>query len=223
MKIRMLIVLFITMILLGSCSNSHDVYLNEENKISLFFDHKAISNQETIKKGFFNLFFKNKFNKNKKNASLYRDTWVYAFQSEIKWPNIIEVRVEEHQPLAQFSGKRFLTQSGHIISPEESRLDLELILINGPEKEALSLFRYSRNLQEQLNRFGEFLSEINFEQGYLEAKTLSGMRIAFDEENFREQLKRLESFISFELLSGKLHNIKSIDMRYRNGISVFFS
>ena len=113
MKIRMLIVLFITMILLGSFSNSHDVYLNEENKISLFFDHKAISDQETIKKGFFNLFFKNKFNKNKKNTSLYRDTWVYAFQSEIKWPNIIEVRVEEHQPLAQFSGKKFLTQSGH--------------------------------------------------------------------------------------------------------------
>ena len=66
MKIRMLIVLFITMILLGSFSNSHDVYLNEENKISLFFDHKAISDQETIKKGFFNLFFRNKFNKNKK-------------------------------------------------------------------------------------------------------------------------------------------------------------
>ena len=131
------------MILLGSFSNSHDVYLNEENKISLFFDHKAISDQETIKIGFFNLFFRNKFNKNKKNTSLYRDTWVYAFQSEIKWPNIIEVRVEEHQPLAQFSGKRFLTQSGHIISPEESRLDLELILINGTEKEALSLFKYS--------------------------------------------------------------------------------
>ena len=100
---------------------------------------------------------------------------------------------------------------------------MDLILLNGPEKEALSLFKYSRNLQEQLNRFGESLSEINFEQSYLEAKTLSGIRITFDEENFREQLKRLESFISFELLSGKLHNIKSIDMRYRNGISVFFS
>ena len=44
------------------------------------------------------------------------------------------------------------------------------------------------------------------------------MRLIFDQENFRDQLERLESFISFELVSGRKNYIQTVDFRYMNGM-----
>ena len=92
----------------------------------------------------------------------------------------------------------------------------------GATKDLLKLFNDSRLLQHQLNRFNEYLVNVKTQQGYAEASTQSGLKIVFDQKDFREQLKRLEDFISFELLSGSLHNIRTIDMRYKNGVAIAF-
>ena len=59
-------------------------------------------------------------------------------------------------------------------------------------------------------------------EGYIKATSITGVSFVFSEKDFRDQLERLEDFISFELISGRLNHIKNMDLRYKNGISVLF-
>jgi cell division septal protein FtsQ len=54
----------------------------------------------------------------------------------------------------------------------------------------------------------------------LKTITDSGVVIIFSRKSFQVQLERLEDFISFELNSGKLEDIRNIDLRYKNAIAV---
>jgi len=212
--------LLLSFLFLG-CTNDNYISSIDKERISLIFNHKAISNKEILLKDITNILLNDNFHL-KQESSIYKNSWVYELESRIQWPDKIEVRVQEHKPLAEIKDKGFLTQSGHIIFPDKSDINLDLLILDANEKEILKTFHNSRELQKQLNRFNEYLVKVKTLQGYTEAITKSGLRIVFDQEDFREQLKRLEDLISFELLSGKLHDIRTIDMRYKNGVSISF-
>ena len=85
------------------------------------------------------------------------------------------------------------------------------------------LLDISRQIQNQLNRYNEKVEEVNLSSGgYLKVTTEKGTELTFTTKNFREQLERLEDFISFELFSGKLNSIRNMDFRYNNGVSILF-
>ena len=219
MRFHLLLLLF-SFLLLG-CTKSNYLPSIDKERISLIFNHKAISNEEILLKDITNTLFNSRFNINHE-PSIYKNTWVYELESRIQWPDKIEVTIQEHKPLAKIKDKGFLTQSGHVISPEKTGINLDLIILEADQKDLLKLFNDSRLLQHQLNRFDEYLVKVKTQQGYTEASTQSGLKIVFDQKDFREQLKRLEDLISFELLSGSLHDIKTIDMRYKNGVAIAF-
>ena len=203
------------------CSNSiYNVPKTEE--ISISSDHKIISSQSIISTGIQKLLEK-ELDHQQLTSILNRETWVFALQSTLRWPNKLDIKVKEHQPLANWKHKGYLTHSGLIITPQETNLDLVLITLEGPEDKKFSLLKISRKIQSQLNRYGSVLSQLNLSsEGYLTATTTQGRSLIFNEKSFRDQLERLEDFISFELFSGKLNNIKKMDFRYNNGVSVLF-
>ena len=99
-----------------------------------------------------------------------------------------------------------------------------MITLIGPEENKYELLDLSRRVQAQLNRFGATIGSVILSPaGYLLITTTNGIEMTFSKKNFREQLERLEGFISFELFSGKLNDIKTMDFRYRNGISILFN
>ena len=203
------------------CSNSiYNVPKTEE--ISISSDHKIISSQSIISTGIQKLLEK-ELDHQQLTSILNRETWVFALQSTLRWPNKLDIKVKEHQPLANWQHKGYLTHSGLIITPQETNLDLVLITLDGPEDKKFSLLKISREIQSQLNRYGSVLSQLNVSsEGYLTATTTLGTSLVFNEKGFRDQLERLEDLISFELFSGKLNNIKKMDFRYNNGVSVLF-
>ena len=126
--------------------------------------------------------------------------------------------------MAKWGNDRYLTHSGLLINPSFNNTSLNLLILRGPESKRLELLDISREIQAQLNRYEETIKEVNLgSDGYLKVITNKGTELTFSKENFREQLERLEDFISFELFSGKLNNIRNMDFRYNNGISVLFN
>ena len=74
-----------------------------------------------------------------------------------------------------------------------------------------------------MSRYGQIIAEVEINsEGYIKATSITGVSFIFSEKDFRDQLERLESFISFELISGRLDDIKKMDFRYKNGVSVLF-
>jgi len=220
MKLVFIIFLFVSL----GCSN----YMQEENStdINIFIssEHKILSDPELIREKFLNLLNEEELDFNLLTNDLYKNTWVYAFQSKKRWPNRYDIKVKEHQPVTKWGEKNFLTHSGILVNPSINDSDVHLVILKGKESEKFLLLDISRQIQNQLNRYNETIKEVNLSSGgVLLISTEKGAELVFTKKDFREQLERLEDFISFELFSGKLNNISNIDFRYKNGISVLFS
>ncbi len=223
MKKINVLALFIISNLFLSCSEVSDDEKNSIQQINILSDHNFISDQNIISSNLSRL-LNSGIVDGDSHLNFFKDTWIYSMKSKKKWPNSFDIKIQEHQPLAKLRGKSFLTHSGHIIFPDESNTEFNVIYLDAPDNELLDVFYASREIQSQLNRINSKI--ISFElhnKDLLIATINTGGVFAFSKKNFRVQLERLEDFISFELNSGKLKPIKNIDFRYNNAIAVEFS
>ena len=220
MKINLIILSFLTLFV--GCSSSNNINKLQTAEIEISTDHVMMSQKNTVIARVKSLLV-DELQKKELASFLYKDTWVYSIQSTLRWPNKLEVKLREHQPLARWRNEGYLTHSGLIINPSENNLDLVLVTLTGPENKKFQLLELSRSIQSQLNRYGENLLEVDLSTlGYIKATTTKGVILVFNVKNFRDQLERLEDLISFELISGRLDDIKNLDLRYKNGISVLY-
>ena len=220
MKVVFIILLFLFL----GCSNHMEDENSKDINIFISSDHKILSNPELIREKFLNLLKDQELDFNLLTNEFYKNTWVYAFQSKKRWPNRYDINVKEHQPIAKWGEKNYLTHSGMLINPSINDSSVHLVVLKGKESEKFLLLDISRQIQNQLNRYNETIKEVNLSSaGVLLISTEKGAELVFTKGDFREQLERLEDFISFELFSGKLNNIRNMDFRYKNGISVLFS
>ena len=220
MKLFFIMFLFLSL----GCSNYMEKKNSTDINIVISSEHKILSNPELIREKFLNLLNGQKLDFNLLTDDLYKNTWIYAFQSKKRWPNHYDIKVKEHQPVAKWGEKNYLTHSGILINPLINDSHVHLVVLKGKESEKFLLLDISRQIQNQLNRYNETIKEVNLSSaGVLLISTEKGAELVFTKGNFREQLERLEDLISFELFSGKLNNIRNMDFRYKNGISVLFS
>ena len=220
MKLALIIFLFLSL----GCSNQMEEKNLSDINISISSEHKILSNPELIREKFLNLLSDEELDFSLLTNELYKNTWVYAFQSKKRWPNRYDINIREHQPIAKWGEKNYLTHSGMLINPTSNNSSVHLVVLKGKESEKFLLLDISRQIQNQLNRYNNTVKEVNLSSaGVLLISTEKGAELVFTKRDFREQLERLEDFISFELFSGKLNNIRNMDFRYKNGISVLFS
>ncbi len=220
MKLVFIIFLFLFL----GCSNQMEEKNSSDINISISSEHRILSNPEIIKENFLKLLNDEELDFSLLTNELYKNTWVYAFQSKKRWPNRYDINIREHQPIAKWGEKNYLTHSGMLINPTSNNSSVHLVVLKGKESEKFLLLDISRQIQNQLNRYNDTIKEVNLSSaGVLLISTEKGAGLVFTKRDFREQLERLEDFISFELFSGKLNNIRNMDFRYKNGISVLFS
>ena len=220
MKLFFIVFLFLSL----GCSNYMEEKKSTDINIVISSEHKILSNPELIREKFQNLLNGENLDFNLLTDDLYKNTWIYAFQSKKRWPNRYDIKVKEHQPVAKWGEKNYLTHSGILINPSINDSYVHLVVLKGKESEKFLLLDISRQIQNQLNRYNETIKEVNLSSaGVLLISTEKGAELVFTKGDFREQLERLEDFISFELFSGKLNNIRNMDFRYKKGIAVLFS
>ena len=220
MKLFFIVFLFLSL----GCSNYMEEKKSTDINIVISSEHKILSNPELIREKFQNLLNGENLDFNLLTDDLYKNTWIYAFQSKKRWPNRYDIKVKEHQPVAKWGEKNYLTHSGILINPSINDSYVHLVVLKGKESEKFLLLDISRQIQNQLNRYNETIKEVNLSSGgVLLISTEKGTELVFNKKDFREQLERLEDFISFELFSGKLNNIRNMDFRYKKGIAVLFS
>ena len=159
----------------------------------------------------------------KQTQNTNENSWVK--QLRIKSTNLenLKIDIKEYQPIAILNEDSFLTQDGHQINPKEVNLSLELVSLSCPEKKEKQLLEVNHHIQSQMNRLNKTVSSIELkEDDSLRITTNDQLVIVMNLRNFRDQLERLEDFISFELISGKINLIKQMDLRYKKGISISY-
>lgn len=217
-------ILFILILnMVSGCSKAEGFDVKQSKDINIFSKHAFISDYVQVNQRVLDFIELGLLDLNS-NSEIFTNTWVHSFHYTKRWPNVLDVEIEEHQPFARLSNGNYLTHSGHIIFPEKTDININVLYIDAPDDETLELLYLSRDLQSLFNKLKRKLKKIESQNnGLIEVTDDEGATFVFSKMNFRVQLERLEDFISFELSSGKLDRIRNIDFRYSNAIAVNFS
>ena len=217
-------ILFILILnMVSGCSKADSFDVKQSKDINIFSKHAFISDYVQVNQRVLDFIELGLLDLNS-NSEIFTNTWVHSFHYTKRWPNVLDVEIEEHQPFARLSNGNYLTHSGHIIFPEKTDISINVLYIDAPDDETLELLYLSRDLQSLFNKLKRKLKKIESQNnGLIEVTDDEGATFVFSKKNFRVQLERLEDFISFELSSGKLDHIRNIDFRYNNAIAVNFS
>jgi len=219
-KTSLICVISTILILLG-CEKGSNINVNNEQIITFSKNSPNLTELTSISKSLKNL--DNKLLLKEDVQKLYEVSWVKQLRIKSNNLETIKIDIKEHQPIAILNKNTFLTQDGHKIKPKKVNLKLDLVSINGPVKTESDLLEVNHHMQSQMNRLNKSIRSIELgEDDSLRITTDDQLVIVMNLRNFRDQLKRLEDFISFELISGKIDLIKKMDLRYKKGLSISY-
>ncbi|MDR2111907.1 MAG: cell division protein FtsQ/DivIB [Candidatus Accumulibacter sp.] len=159
--------------------------------------------------------------------SLEQLPWVRRAEVRRRWPASIEVRIEEHQPVAFWGrpGGRLLNSHGEIflagisVPPPET-----LPVLAGPTGFAPEMLAYYRQAAELLKTIGRKPRALNVSPRLaLQLKLDDGMIVELGRQQAKATIReRLERFTGFYpwMLTAAGQRPEVVDMRYPNGFAL---
>ena len=87
------------------CSKANDLNLLEIRDINIISKHAYISDYDLVKKRILE-FIKLGISDLNSHSQIFEDTWVHSLHSKKRWPSILDIELEEHQPLARLSNHK---------------------------------------------------------------------------------------------------------------------
>ncbi len=154
------------------------------------------------------------------NDVLREHPWVDEVSVRREWPSILKVEVVEEVPIARWGEKGFL-----------NRLGEELVIKNNSHLVALPELRAdfgsSREMMENYQLMAELLIPTGLKIAQLKRDSLgvwfidtaTGLRLVIGRDQVSEKIRRFTTVWAAGL-NQQLKHIKTIDLRYPNGLAV---
>lgn len=146
--------------------------------------------------------------------------WVQDVSIRRQWPDALNIRVIEKQPVAFWGEDKLISSKAVLFQPESIDEHIQLPILSGPEGQHENMLKELSRMQAWLLETGLVISKINQDARrswvlYME----SGLELRLGRNNQHERLHRFVDVYSRRLVKQK-ENIKHIDMRYTNGLAV---
>ena len=170
-----------------------------------------------IQGGFFNL------NVDEVRLALLNMPWVREVTVKRVWPDSLKVFVYEQIPSARWGDLGLLNQLGVFFSPDEIAMFNDLPLLFGPANSEVKLLSRYRAIQEKLQSlpFRLNVSSVTLNDRRAWSFDLeNGVRVIIGRYSFDDRINLFLKFIP--TLIHRIDKIKSVDLRYSNGISVLW-
>jgi len=148
--------------------------------------------------------------------------WVYSAELRRRFPDMLEVRVQEQVPIARWGKAAFLNHEARVITVADAARWAELPLIRGPEGSAQRLMTHYRRLRLDLAGLG--LSPVGLEEdafGQLRVALDNGLLLQLGDHDFRQRLERFARLWRDELAQAAAP-VTRVDLRYEMGAAVAF-
>ena len=148
--------------------------------------------------------------------------WVYRATVRRDWPDRLIVSFVEQEPVAHWGKDALLNRHGEIFVPRKLPDKLALPFLSGPEG-------HERTVLEEYRRCKQTLSPLGLHIARIELNERRAWRIGLDnavqlELGRVDTALRLQRFVRTfpEVFAGHLDALKSVDLRYSNGFSVYW-
>lgn len=143
--------------------------------------------------------------------------WVAQATVSKAWPDQLQIRIEEHQPVARWNGEQVLNSDGEPLSRPVA--DLVLADLRGPSGQAKRVMdqylQYSRVFVDS----GVRLAGVRMHpRGAWDLQLDNGIQVALGSSDMLDRTTRVVALLERSPL--ELNDIEYIDARYPNGVAV---
>lgn len=151
-----------------------------------------------------------------------RISWVSAVHVRKKWPDTVEVTIEEYTPIAHWNRGQLISREGEAFSVPESDEIQGLPWLHGPEERLDDVLRSWSEFSELLVPLGLEISGIRLDRrGAWSMELSNGTHVQLGRESAPERLRRL--LVSWDsLMREQPAPPQDVDLRYTNGFAVLW-
>ena len=187
-------------------------YLNEINRVSLD-DLSAISSK-IYNKGFLQIGL------SQLKEEIETFNWVKSASLERRWPNQINIYIEEEQIIGRWNSESIMNSKGTLFILNQQTLPNGLVEFYGPDGQEEIVFEKYLSFKEELAIRGILIEQVMLDfKGSWSITIRPDITIRFGKENLTERFDRF-LMIWDESLLDNLTVIEYIDLRYTEGFSV---
>jgi cell division protein FtsQ len=147
--------------------------------------------------------------------------WIYRASVRRYWPRDLYITFSEQQLVARWGEHAWLNKAGELVRlPNTSTAGLELPELSGPQGTHAQVLQHYHEFSRQLQSSGLRVSAVNLSPRRTWSVRLSnGFTLLLARENLRRKLARFVQ-VYVRKLAALEGNIKQVDLRYTNGLSV---
>lgn len=146
--------------------------------------------------------------------------WVDQVRVSRHWPDGVRVYIREKQPVARWGQQGFISSRGELFAPTATAGLDALPVLFGPVSQSRHVMEQYRAMNSILRGLGMSIVELELSERMSWFLRLdNGIRLVIDQVDTIEKLQRF-AYLYERQLKPDAENIASIDLRYRNGVSV---
>lgn len=146
--------------------------------------------------------------------------WVDTVQLAREWPDILKVRITEHQAAASWDDSGLLNVRGELFTRDARFSYAELPKLAGPDGSERRVAAIYLGLKGRLADANLTLASLRMDaRGAFRILLASGPEVRFGRRELEDRLDRFFDVV-VPALAGELDKVRYIDLRYTNGFAV---
>ncbi|MCD9027050.1 cell division protein FtsQ/DivIB [Luteimonas sp. BDR2-5] len=146
--------------------------------------------------------------------------WVAGADVRKHWPDVLEVRIDEHRPFAYWGEDRLLSDQGRLFSAEGIDAPAGMPRLHGPDSRVQDVVALYNESRELFAPGGFEVASVTLdERGSWSLRLSNGVDIVVGSHEARLRLARFARMLP-RLLAQKPQPLERADLRYTNGFAL---
>ena len=158
-------------------------------------------------------------------AALARLPWVESAEVSKKWPDVLEVRIREHRPLALWDEDKLLSERGRIYprSAMGDALPKGLPQLGGDPRQVAEVLAFYNQTRELFAPIGLGVRELRQDaRGSWSLRLSNGAQVLIGRQDAESRVRRFAELMP-KLIAPQGRALRRADLRYANGFALQWS
>lgn len=153
-------------------------------------------------------------------AALEAEPWIARASLSRRWPDGLQVRIYEEEPIARWGDTGFLNRRGDIIAVDDLSALESLPELKGSDRDAASMMARYQDLSQLLRHRGLAIKALHSDRKSAWRLILAdGVVLVVGRDQVLEKMQRF-ALVFDRRLQRQWDEVKQVDLRYQNGVAV---
>lgn len=143
--------------------------------------------------------------------------WVEHAEVRKQWPDVLEVRIDEHRPVAHWGEDKLLSEAGKVFPRADLKVPRGLPELDGPDARAAEVLALYEDVRERLPNVRGVVMD---KRGSLSIQLRNGTQVVLGRSDPSARLARFAPLLPRLAAQHPRQMLVRADLRYTNGFSL---